>query len=1039
MKTNYYLAALVFALLFSVRGFSQINYTQNFEVATNNPWNAGDWGISTYTSCNGTRALEGYAYNYPDWEFWYDPETISPSLGTSNGQLVTFTYNYKIWNWDDSAMPNSPDWGSLIWEYSSSASGPWTTIQTINASNHVSSLACAPKTATFTPAAGTQVYLRVRTEVNLSSEVEFYLYVDDLSVTQAAAPGCTGTPAAANAVAANTNVCNTENAQLSLSTYYSATGITYQWQQSADNVTYTNITGATSATLSTPQTAATWYRAIITCTGSSASVNSAPVQVTMSGLPCKCNVTFGNAVEPITNVTFATINNTTSETVSGTPAVQTFATPVTTVYKGQSYPISLQGNTDGDFTNYFRVYIDFNQNGSFDDAGESFDIGTIDDSTGLDGQAATSNILIPAGAATGQTWMRVFKLFNVYPATSCGAFGFGQVEDYLLNIQNCTTAAPTATAAQTYCGGATVASLVATGTVVKWYAAATGGTALAATTPLVNGTTYYASQTVGCESTTRTAVTVTITTVSVDDPADVNSCEPYTLPALTNGVYRTATNGGGTVVAAGTVVSATTTYYIYNTSGTCSAENAFVVTIGNISADAPEDVAACGTYTLPALTSGTYHTAPNGGGSTLAAGSSVNATATLYVYASAGNCTDENSFTVTILNAVADDPADVAVCGSYILPELTNPGIYTTEAGGQGDLLQPGDEITETTTIYIYSEVSEGAVLCTAENSFTVTVNTIEADELDDVTACGEFVLPELENGAYFTGGSGLGQQLQAGDVITSTTTLHIFAESGTTPNCIADTSFTITIVTVEADVLEDASVDCTGYTLPALSAGNAYYTGSAGTGTQLNAGDVITASQTIYIYAASSTSTPCYDESSFMVDVVPVETPEDITVQIVTEGGLPVAYDLYGVELGVELEGTITFYATEDDAINGVNPLDLSAEVGQTTTYYATITVGGCVSEPFAVTFDIVLDRNGFDMAAFSYHPNPVSDVLNVNYSENITDITVFDIMGKKVLVKSFNQASAQVDFSGLASGVYTMKVQTETASKTVKIVKNR
>ena len=42
----------------------------------------------------------------------------------------------------------------------------------------------------------------------------------------------------------------------------------------------------------------------------------------------------------------------------------------------------------------------------------------------------------------------------------------------------------------------TVSSLVATGTGIKWYAAATGGSALSASTPLVNGTTYYASQTV---------------------------------------------------------------------------------------------------------------------------------------------------------------------------------------------------------------------------------------------------------------------------------------------------------------------------------------------------------------------------------------------------------------------------------------------------------------------------------------------------------------------------------------------------------------
>jgi len=75
-------------------------------------------------------------------------------------------------------------------------------------------------------------------------------------------------------------------------------------------------------------------------------------------------------------------------------------------------------------------------------------------------------------------------------------------------------AAPTGAANQTYCSGATVAQLTATGTAVQWYAAATGGSPLPTNTPLVGGTTYYASQTVnGLESTSRLAVTVTINTI----------------------------------------------------------------------------------------------------------------------------------------------------------------------------------------------------------------------------------------------------------------------------------------------------------------------------------------------------------------------------------------------------------------------------------------------------------------------------------------------------------------------------------------------
>jgi gliding motility-associated-like protein len=73
--------------------------------------------------------------------------------------------------------------------------------------------------------------------------------------------------------------------------------------------------------------------------------------------------------------------------------------------------------------------------------------------------------------------------------------------------------APTGTAVQNFCSAAspTVASLTATGTAIRWYAAASGGAPLIATTPLSDNTHYYASQTVaGCESILRFDVTAFI-------------------------------------------------------------------------------------------------------------------------------------------------------------------------------------------------------------------------------------------------------------------------------------------------------------------------------------------------------------------------------------------------------------------------------------------------------------------------------------------------------------------------------------------------
>ncbi|WP_374465751.1 alpha-amylase family glycosyl hydrolase [Chryseobacterium sp.] len=70
---------------------------------------------------------------------------------------------------------------------------------------------------------------------------------------------------------------------------------------------------------------------------------------------------------------------------------------------------------------------------------------------------------------------------------------------------------PTGSSSQTFLPGSVIGDLVATGSNIKWYAASSGGSALASTNLLVSGNTYYASQTVnGCESAVRLAVIVTI-------------------------------------------------------------------------------------------------------------------------------------------------------------------------------------------------------------------------------------------------------------------------------------------------------------------------------------------------------------------------------------------------------------------------------------------------------------------------------------------------------------------------------------------------
>ncbi len=119
-------------------------------------------------------------------------------------------------------------------------------------------------------------------------------------------------------------------------------------------------------------------------------------------------------------------------------------------------------------------------------------------------------VTIPAGVQPGTYtgYINPKNSINGYDNCTYNGPGLGNCPSFTVTI-TAATAAPTGTTPQAVCPGATVADLVATGTAIQWYAAATGGSPLASSTALVAGTHYYASQTLtGCESTTRFDVTV---------------------------------------------------------------------------------------------------------------------------------------------------------------------------------------------------------------------------------------------------------------------------------------------------------------------------------------------------------------------------------------------------------------------------------------------------------------------------------------------------------------------------------------------------
>jgi hypothetical protein len=248
-----------------------------------------------------------------------------------------------------------------------------------------------------------------------------------------------------------------------------------------------------------------------------------------------------------------------------------------------------------------------------------------------------------------------------------------------------------------------------------------------------------------------------------------------------------------------------------------------------------------------------------------------------------------------------------------------------------------------------------------------------------------------------------------------------------------ARTQVTVTITTLTVADPADV-VECNSYTLPVLNTGN-YFTAPNGGGTQLNAGDVITTNQTIYVYAQSGTTPNCTAEQSFTVTLTIVAAPTGAAQQTISAATAEEAT----IEDIVTNETGVIWFASEADAIAGTPALAAGTQVFANTSYWGILTNGTCNSAPFEVLITEVLGSKGFDMAAFSYYPNPVKDVLNMAYSSDITSVSVYNMIGQQVMVKEINATEATIDMSPLADGTYIVNVTAGDSVKTLKVVKKQ
>jgi RHS repeat-associated protein len=552
---------------------------------------------------------------------------------------------------------------------------------------------------------------------------------------------------------------------------------------------------------------------------------------------------------------------------SGGSAIPTSTSLISGTYYGQSR------NTTTGCTSSTRTAVTVTLN-ALPVAG-----GTITGTTTLcQGQTAVPYSVPPITNATGYTWTlpagasiatganspsitvdysasSTSGNVSVYGTNSCGN---GTPSANLAVTVNPLPTAPTATAAQNYCGGLTVASLISTppsGCVTDWYSASTGGSAIPTSTLLTSGTYYGESRntTSGCISSTRTAVTVTVNASPAAPTATAtqNYCGGLTVASLISTPpsgcvtdWYSASTGGSAIPTSTLLTSGTYYGESRNTTSGCISSTRTAVTV-TLNALPVAGGTITGTttlcqgqtavpYSVPPITNATGYTWNLPSGATIATGANspsiivdYSAAATsgnvsVYGTNSCGNGTPSASLAVTVNPSPAAPTATATqnYCGGLTVASLasTPPSgcvtdWYSVSTGGSA--IPSGTSLTSG-TYYGESRNTTSGCISSTRTAVTVTVNALPSAPTATAAQnyCGGLTVASLTSTPpsgcvtdWYNASTG-GSAIPSGTSLTSGT---YYGESrNTTSGCISSTR---TAVTVTLNALPSVAGTITGTT----------------------------------------------------------------------------------------------------------------------------------------------------------------------------------------------------------------------------------
>lgn len=134
----------------------------------------------------------------------------------------------------------------------------------------------------------------------------------------------------------------------------------------------------------------------------------------------------------------------------------------------------------------------------------------------------------------------------------------------------------------------------------------------------------------------------------------------------------------------------------------------------------------------------------------------------------------------------------------------------------------------------------------------------------------------------------------------------------------------------------------------------------------------------------------------------------------------------------------TPTYEITVDGTLVNAAPVEFAADATLgAINFYAVSANEEMYVDDILFQEGLILGTSDFSASNFSVYPNPVQDRLNIQSTNTVDSVVVYDVLGKVVLSATPGVVSPSVDMSTLTSGAYLVNITINGSSKTVKVIK--